>query len=83
MEHHTCFAGLSTPLLHQLSLAADLSPRGGPMPYVSVLQVLNCLALLVFASLHSFSTCLSFGRLSAQILFESCCCLHGFFFLLS
>ena len=33
-------------------------------------QVLNCLALLVFGSLHSFSTCLSFGRLSAQILFE-------------
>ena len=28
--------GLSTPLQHQLSLAADLSTRGSPMPYVSI-----------------------------------------------
>ena len=47
MGHHTCFAGLSTALQHQLSLAADLSPRGGPMLYVSVL--LTSLELPFFA----------------------------------
>ena len=47
MGHHTCFAGLSTALQHQLSLAADLSPIGGPMPYVSVL--LTSLELPFFA----------------------------------
>jgi len=35
VEHHTCLAGLGTGLLHQLSLAADLSRSGGPLHFLS------------------------------------------------
>ena len=53
VEQHTCFVGLVTWLLHQLSLAADQSCRGALMHVsLSWSQALNCLAVLTLAFLH-------------------------------
>ena len=37
VNQHTCFSGLVTWLLHQLSLAADQSRWGAPMHFISEL----------------------------------------------